>query len=285
MLSMSGAILRFSWFISNSYSKSEIARRPFTIAFAPCSRAKSTTSVSKGFTCTLGRFCDLRLDELDALLGAEQRLLLAHGLVDDGDDHVVEHLRRAPDDVEVAERDRVVGARADRCARRSQRHGGWRCACRRRCARRSSGKARVSGSRLSDSVTMRACGDSDARKQLGERLRQAGRPQHMAGRRTRGRTRARRRRRRSQASASAATTSASVARARRGSRGSRRAARAVDSTNVALAAPRESASIPSAPEPAKRSSTRSPSTVAEDREERLADAVGRRPGVRSRAAR
>ena len=43
MLSMSGAILRLSWFISNSYSKSEIARSPFTIAFAPCSRAKSTT--------------------------------------------------------------------------------------------------------------------------------------------------------------------------------------------------------------------------------------------------
>src|SRR5205085_204277 len=53
MLSMSGAILRFSWFISNSYSKSEIARRPLTIAVAPCSRAKSTRSVSKAFTCTL----------------------------------------------------------------------------------------------------------------------------------------------------------------------------------------------------------------------------------------
>ena len=57
-----------------------------------------------------------RLDELDALLGAEQRLLLAHGLVDDRDDHVVEHLRRALDDVEVAERDRVVGPRAHRGA-------------------------------------------------------------------------------------------------------------------------------------------------------------------------
>src|SRR5829696_8395059 len=53
MLSMSGAIFRFSWFISNSYSKSEIARNPLTIAFAPCSRAKSTRRVSKGFTCTL----------------------------------------------------------------------------------------------------------------------------------------------------------------------------------------------------------------------------------------
>src|SRR3954468_15981087 len=55
MLSISGAILRFSWFISNSYSKSEIARKPFTIALAPCLRANSTTSVSNVFTCTLGR--------------------------------------------------------------------------------------------------------------------------------------------------------------------------------------------------------------------------------------
>src|SRR5215208_5424657 len=54
---MSGAILRLSWFISNSYSKSEIARSPFTIAFAPYSRAKSTISVSNASTSTLSRFC------------------------------------------------------------------------------------------------------------------------------------------------------------------------------------------------------------------------------------
>src|SRR5215213_9911774 len=54
MLSMSGAIFRLSWFISNSYSKSEIARNPLTIALAPCSRAKSTSRVSKAFTCTCG---------------------------------------------------------------------------------------------------------------------------------------------------------------------------------------------------------------------------------------
>src|SRR5215216_1148495 len=56
MLSMSGAIFRLSWFISNSYSKSEIARNPLTIALAPCSRAKSTRRVSKGFTCTFPSF-------------------------------------------------------------------------------------------------------------------------------------------------------------------------------------------------------------------------------------
>src|SRR3954471_21967587 len=54
---MSGAIFRLSWFISNSYSKSEIARRPFRIAFAPFSRAKSTISVENGLTSTLPRFC------------------------------------------------------------------------------------------------------------------------------------------------------------------------------------------------------------------------------------
>ena len=32
---MSGAWRRLSWFISSSYSKSEIARRPLTIALAP----------------------------------------------------------------------------------------------------------------------------------------------------------------------------------------------------------------------------------------------------------
>ena len=32
---MSGACMRLSWFISSSYSKSEIARRPLTIAGAP----------------------------------------------------------------------------------------------------------------------------------------------------------------------------------------------------------------------------------------------------------
>ena len=47
-----------SWFISNSYSKSEMARRPLTIALAPFSRAKSTMSLSNVSTRTLGR-CDV----------------------------------------------------------------------------------------------------------------------------------------------------------------------------------------------------------------------------------
>src|SRR2546423_7816493 len=43
-----GSWLRFSWLISSSYSKSEIARSPLTIAFAPTLCANSTTSVENG---------------------------------------------------------------------------------------------------------------------------------------------------------------------------------------------------------------------------------------------
>src|SRR5204863_837001 len=53
---MSAASLRLSWFISNSYSKSEIALSPLTSAPAPCFRAKSTRSVSKTSTSTLSSF-------------------------------------------------------------------------------------------------------------------------------------------------------------------------------------------------------------------------------------
>ena len=51
-----------------------------------------------------------------------------------------------------------------------------------------------------------------------------------------------------------------------------------ESTSVACAAPRESASMPSAPEPANRSRTRRSCDVAEDAEQRLADAVRGGPG-------
>ena len=52
-----------------------------------------------------------------------------------------------------------------------------------------------------------------------------------------------------------------------------------DSTNTQLAAPRESASSPIAPEPAKRSITVAPSTGPDQVERRLAHEVGRRPCV------
>ena len=47
--------MRFSWCISNSYSKSEIARSPLTIVLAPTLRAKSTTRMSNGSARTLLR--------------------------------------------------------------------------------------------------------------------------------------------------------------------------------------------------------------------------------------
>src|ERR1700728_278498 len=53
--STSGSCRRLSWFISSSYSKSEIARSPFTIAFAPTCRANSTTSVLNGSARTPSR--------------------------------------------------------------------------------------------------------------------------------------------------------------------------------------------------------------------------------------
>src|SRR4051812_4554413 len=53
---MSAASLRLSWFISNSYSKSEIALSPLSSAPAPCLRAKSTRSVSNTSTSTFSSF-------------------------------------------------------------------------------------------------------------------------------------------------------------------------------------------------------------------------------------
>jgi hypothetical protein len=43
-----------------------------------------------------------------AFVGCEQRLRLPHGLIDDADDDLFEHMRAAFDDVDVAVGDRVV---------------------------------------------------------------------------------------------------------------------------------------------------------------------------------
>ena len=53
-VSISGASVRFRWFIWNSHSKSEMTRRPLTIVFAPQRRAKSTTSSEKTSSSTFG---------------------------------------------------------------------------------------------------------------------------------------------------------------------------------------------------------------------------------------
>src|SRR5436305_9832005 len=54
-VSTSGASVRLSWFIWNSHSKSEMTRRPLTIAFASHLRAKSTTNSRKTSISTLPR--------------------------------------------------------------------------------------------------------------------------------------------------------------------------------------------------------------------------------------
>ena len=216
MLSMSGAILRLSWFISNSYSKSEIARSPFTIAFAPCSRAKSTTSVSKVFTCTLASSAISAWMNADALSASNRVFCLRTGWFTTATITLSNTARARADDVEVAERDRVVGARADALSRCSSAgHGGSRSGCRRRCARRSSGRASRSGSRLSDSVTVRASSARTGGSSSASRPREAGRGTiwRVAEHEVEG---ARPRRRASQASASRRCTLGLDARAPRG---------------------------------------------------------------------
>ena len=55
IVSTSGARFRFRWCIWNSHSKSEMARRPFTIVRAPKRRANSTTRSENTSTSTLAR--------------------------------------------------------------------------------------------------------------------------------------------------------------------------------------------------------------------------------------
>ena len=151
--------------------------------------------------------------------------------------------------------------------------------CRRSGVRRRAGSESSSGARRSLSVTTRAPAASSGRRAVGELPPE---PRGAAGTEGRGRPdRMRRRGRvrraardvpgiRSTTPSGGATPSASrLARATAAARASR-------STRTARAAPRDSASMPSAPEPAKRSSTTAPSSGPSDREQRLADAVGRR---------
>ena len=111
-VSISGASCRFRWFIWNSHSKSEITRSPFTIVLASCLRAKSTTSSEKTSTTTFSQASEGVLEERDALLDREERLLVRR-VADDADDDAVEDRRRTPDDVDVAVRDGVVAPWAD----------------------------------------------------------------------------------------------------------------------------------------------------------------------------
>ena len=113
MLSIPGSSLRLSCAISNSYSKSEIARIPLTIAWASFVAANSTSRVEKICTSTLPRSAVASSMNALALLRREERLLLAQRIVDDADDDLVEDVGGAGDDVDVAVGDRVVAARTD----------------------------------------------------------------------------------------------------------------------------------------------------------------------------
>ena len=90
---MSGASVRFSWFIWNSYSKSEITRRPLTITLASQRRAKSTTSSLKTSTSTLSRCAEGPLTRSTrSSIGKVGDLCC--GRADDADDDAVEDSRR-----------------------------------------------------------------------------------------------------------------------------------------------------------------------------------------------
>ncbi len=86
---------------------------PLTIAWAPFSRANSTSRVEKICTSTLARSAVATSMNAFALLRREQRFVLPQRVVDDADDDLVEDVRGPRDDVEVAEGDRVIGPRAD----------------------------------------------------------------------------------------------------------------------------------------------------------------------------
>ena len=72
---------------------------------------------AKGGNGNVGVAGDVRPDQLEALLGGEQRALV--GIVGDGDQHVVEQTRGARKDVEVPIREGIKSARID-----AESHGG-----------------------------------------------------------------------------------------------------------------------------------------------------------------
>jgi len=90
-----------------------------TIAAAPCVRANSTINVSNAVTRIRSRCSVAALMNATRSSRGNSVAVLAQRVVDDRDDHLVEELRRAGDDVDVAVRDRVVGPRTDGDAGRS----------------------------------------------------------------------------------------------------------------------------------------------------------------------
>src|SRR5215218_2826022 len=103
-VSSSGNIVRLSCACSNSDSKSETALRPFTIACAPRSLAKSTSRPSITSTETLS--ISAVTFSIRRPLDRRQTRLFAQ-ITSDSNDHVVEDLGSAPDDIEMPRRYRV----------------------------------------------------------------------------------------------------------------------------------------------------------------------------------
>ena len=286
--SISGASLRLSWFISNSYSKSEMARRPLTTAVAPFSCAKSTSRLEKTWTSTFSELGQRLIEERLALLGREQRLLLADRLVDDPDDHPLEHPRGPGDDVDVAVGDRVVATRADRRrvaflgaqsrllrpyphAHQGLTVGALARQRQRQLQRRLGGSATNTSTPRGKGVVQRLV------EVIAECARGRG---HRAGRRVRDRKLDSR----CAVAATAGRRSAPPRRDRPTPASSTlrlRQRRDPSRPGPHSPPPRESASSPSAPVPQKRSRTRTPADVAQNREHGLAHPLGRRAHPRS----
>ena len=100
---------RFIWAICSSLSKSETARRPFTMAVAFTSRATFTSSVEIETIRTLLMCAQALGDHVAALVEVEERLGLL-GVANGGDDDLVEDVRGALDDLEVPVVEGIKGA-------------------------------------------------------------------------------------------------------------------------------------------------------------------------------
>ena len=106
--------------IWNSYSKSDTARSPRMITFAPTDWAKFTNRLSKGahldaLGIAVFEMSDLVADDLDPFVGREERPLAV--VAGDADDQPVDDLDRPPNDVRMSVGDRIEGAGIDPDAR------------------------------------------------------------------------------------------------------------------------------------------------------------------------
>ena len=280
-MSTSGASRRLSWFISISYSKSLIARSPLTIARAPSRRANSTTRTSNASARTLPSGAVASRMKPSRSSVVEERLALAHRMVDDADHDLVEQLRRARDDVEVAVGDRVVGAGTDGDAGIRCHGGGCGSGCRRSGARgrRADRDGAASGGRSRSRRVRRA---PARRAEPAESSRpSAGASRYGGSRRTRSYASPRADASRSAARAGPWTTRASSSPSPSASRLARMTsiARPSRSTSVAVCGPARERLDAQRARPGEQVEHPGAVERAEHREQRLAHAIGGRPRV------